>query len=87
MAGNCGCVVAFKLEQRTDNATLVQEVLTKHGCLIKARLGLHEAAKDYCANHGIIILQCCGEQTQLDTLMVDLNAVPGVKAKCINLDD
>lgn len=86
MEGNCGWVVAFKLDQRVENATKVQEVLTKHGCIIKARLGLHETSKDYCANFGIIILQCCGSGEDVASLVSDLNAVAGVSAKSISLD-
>jgi hypothetical protein len=86
MEGSCGWVVAFKLDQRVENATKVQEVLTKHGCIIKARLGLHETSKDYCANYGLIILQCCGSSEDIDRLLADLNAVAGVTAKSICLD-
>lgn len=87
MEATCGWVVAFKLEQRADNAPHVQETLTKHGCLIRARLGLHETSKDYCANHGVIILQCCGPQEAVNALVGDLNAVSGVTAKSLCLDD
>lgn len=87
MEPQCGWVVAFKLEQRADNAPLVQEVLTKHGCLIRARLGLHETSKDYCANHGVIVLHCCGDPDDVDALVADLNAVGGVAAKSLCLDD
>lgn len=83
---NCGWVVALKLDQRTENATSVQSVLTKHGCAIKARIGLHETSKDYCANYGIIILQCCGTEEVISALVSDLNAVSGVCAKSMSLD-
>jgi hypothetical protein len=86
MEGSCGHVVAFKLDKRVENAAKVQEVLTKHGCAIKARLGLHETSKDYCANFGIIILQCCGTCADIDALVSDLNSIAGVNTKSICLD-
>jgi hypothetical protein len=86
MSENCGWVIAFKLDSRVQNAPAVQEVLTKHGCLIKARLGLHETSKDYCANFGIIILQCCGCEETIGKLVADLNAIEGVKARSMCLD-
>ena len=86
MSDQCGWVVAFKLDSRVENAAKVQDVLTKHGCTIRARLGLHETSKDYCANFGIIILQCCGAEGEVGALVADLNAVVGVAAKSLCLD-
>ncbi len=87
MAETCGWVVAIKMEKRVENATRLQEVLTKHGCAIRARLGLHEASRDYCADYGVIILQVCGCCEEIGGMVADLNAVPGVTAKSLNLDD
>jgi hypothetical protein len=86
MEASCGWVVAFKLDKRVENAAKVQDVLTKHGCAIKARLGLHETSKDYCANYGIIILQCCGACADIEALVGDLNGIEGVCAKSMCLD-
>ncbi len=83
---NCGWIVAFKLDQRTENATAVQNVLTKHGCAIRARLGLHETSKDYCSSFGIIILHCCGAEAAISQMVADLNAIDGVSAKSMSLD-
>ena len=87
MENQCGWVVALKVDQRVENAKLVQDLLTKHGCAIRARLGLHETSKDYCANFGIIILQCCGCSGTVGALVDDLNAVDGVTAKSMCLDE
>lgn len=86
MEPTCGWIVAFKLDQRVDNAPAVQEVLTRHGCCIRARLGLHETSKDYCANYGVIILHCCGDPESITALVDDLGAISGVSAKSICLD-
>ena len=86
MEASCGWVVAVKVDQRTDNAVRVQEVLTRHGCLIRARLGLHETSKDYCANFGLIILHCCGSAEEVASLVGDLNGISGVTAKSLGLD-
>ena len=86
MNETCGWVVAFKLDARVENAKAVQDVLTKHGCAIRARLGLHETSKDYCANFGIIILHCCGCQGTIGALVEDLNAIEGVKAQSMCLE-
>jgi hypothetical protein len=86
MEAACGWIVGVKVDARVENATKVQEVLTQYGCSIKARLGLHETSKDYCANFGIIILQCCGCGDEVTKLVDALNGVDGVCAKSMCLD-
>ncbi len=86
MAQHCGWIVAIKLDERIDNAARLQEVLTKHGCAIKVRLGLHETSQDYCANYGVIVLHGCGSQGEIDEMMADLNGVDGVKASSMDLE-
>ena len=86
MCETCGWIIAFRLDSRIENAIKVQEVLTKYGCNIQARLGLHEASKDYCANYGLIILQCCGTEELMNAFLADLNAVDGISAKMMSLD-
>ena len=82
----CGFVMAVMLDKRVDNAPKVQEVLTKHGCAIRLRVGLHETGKDYCANWGLILLQLCGTCEEVGALECDLKAVDGVKIKMMELD-
>lgn len=85
MNESCGSIVAFKLDGRVENAAKVQEVLTKYGCIIGARLGLHDTSKDNCANFGIIILHCCGAEDDIKGLVADLNSVAGICAKSMSL--
>ena len=87
MADTCGWIVALRVDQRTDNALKVQDVLTKHGCKIKVRLGLHETSQDYCANYGLIVLHCCACAGEISGLVDDLNAVDGVSAKSMCMEE
>ena len=82
----CGTIMAIMLDRRVDNAVAVQGVLTKHGCSIRMRLGLHEVDKDYCANWGLVLLQLCGTCCEAETLRSDLEAIDGVKVKAMTLD-
>ena len=83
---NCSYIIAMRLDQRTQTAASVQETLTKFGCNIKARLGLHDLSDDFCANYGIVILQVCGEKDELDKILLALNEISSVTAKMIDLD-
>ncbi|MBE0601867.1 MAG: hypothetical protein IH607_08755, partial [Firmicutes bacterium] len=78
---NCHYIIGIKLDNRVANASVLQQTLTKNGCLIKTRLGLHEVDDDTCANYGLIILQPCGTPAEIDKLVKDLNALDGITAK------
>ena len=79
-------VIGVRMDNRVSNAASFQQVLTKNGCKIKARLGLHEVSEDLCATDGIIILQPFGEKEEIEQLVKDLNQLDGVKAKLIDLN-
>ncbi|HKK59000.1 MAG TPA: hypothetical protein VJ937_05955 [Salinivirga sp.] len=74
------------IKERQNVATQVQELLTRYGCSIKTRLGMHEATDDRCAPHGLIILELTGASEDMLKLESELNALPGVDAKNITFD-
>ncbi|KOA18731.1 hypothetical protein CLHOM_30150 [Clostridium homopropionicum DSM 5847] len=74
-------IMAVAIDPRSEHAPQVQTVLTKHGCIISTRLGLHEASKDHCSNRGLIILHVNGETEQFSDLKRELEDVEGVKVK------
>jgi len=74
------------MENRVENAVKFQEVLTKNGCKIKTRLGLHEVSDNACSNDGIIILQPYGSKEDVEALVNDLNSLKGISAKYIDLN-
>ena len=73
-------VMTLLVNNRRKNAPKLQEVLTASGCIIKARLGLHEAVNT-CSDEGLIILQLVGSSEEIATLECELNSLDGVKAK------
>lgn len=82
---SCYYVIGVRMDNRVSNAANFQEVLTKNGCSIKARLGLHETSADACANDGLIVLQPCGKKEEVEQLVKALNELEGVTAKLIDL--
>jgi len=50
-------IMGIQLQQRHDTSTDVQSLLTKYGCAIKTRIGVHEAPSDSCSEQGIIIVE------------------------------
>ncbi len=83
---SCFYVIGVRMDNRVGNALRFQEALTKNGCMIKARLGLHEASDNVCANDGLIILQPCGEKEEIENLVRDLNRLEGITAKLVDLN-
>ena len=75
----CYNVMVLLVDNREENAKVLQDILTESGCLIKARLGLHEAG-EVCSDEGLIILHLTGEEAKLVELESKLNSVNGIVA-------
>lgn len=83
---SCYYVIGVRIDNRVNNAVNFQEAITKNGCIIKARLGLHEVAGDMCSNDGLVILQPCGKKEDIQELVKDLNNLEGITAKLMDLN-
>ncbi|TYQ15658.1 UNVERIFIED_CONTAM: hypothetical protein Cloal_2139 [Acetivibrio alkalicellulosi] len=77
-------IMAVLINHRSNKAPNVQEVLTKHGCSIRMRLGLHETG-NVCSEEGLVLLQVTGSKEEVCSLENDLNAMEGVKAKTMSI--
>jgi hypothetical protein len=86
MTEQCGYIMAILQEHRVETATKVQEILTRNGCSIRVRLGLHDAGMDTCSPSGLILLQVCGEKADVEKLQTELKSVPYVKVKSMALE-
>ena len=74
------------IKERQHVAIQVQDILTKYGCSIKTRLGMHEATDEQCAPHGLIILELTGEKSDMEKLEQELNDIKSVEAKNITFE-
>ncbi|MCY6483403.1 hypothetical protein OW763_03405 [Clostridium aestuarii] len=72
-------IMAITIEPRNANAPEVQQILTKHGCIIKTRVGLHDISDNTCSQRGLILLHICEKEDESEELKEDLSAVDGVK--------
>ncbi len=75
----CYNLMGIIVENRYEDAVKVQDLLTKYGCMIKIRLGLHEAG-EVCSDEGFIVLQLCGSNDEIQGFCEELNAINGVSA-------
>lgn len=78
-------IMVVKIGERRERSPEVQEVLSKYGCSIKVRLGLHET-ENVCSEEGILVLQLTGDKEEMFKLEKGLNEMKNVKAKMVVLD-
>lgn len=71
-------ILGIKILNRLDNAIDVQSILTKYGCIINTRIGLHENTGCDCATSGLILLE----------ITDDIKAIEITnELKCLGSDD
>lgn len=79
-------IAAILVDNRLHDAPKLQEILTKHGCLIKTRLGIHEAGSDSCSNQGLIILHMQAKEEEIKAFENDIKTLEHVKLQLMKLE-
>ncbi len=74
-------ILGVLITNREKEAGNVQRILTKFGCTIKTRLGLHEISNDLCSPCGLILLELLGDTSEMDKLEAELDKLSGVQLK------
>jgi hypothetical protein len=74
-------VLGIQITEREHAASKVQASLTKFGCSIKTRLGLHDATYEGCSPEGLILLELSGDTTEFYKLENELLAIDGVNVR------
>ena len=80
-------LLALRVTNRDSSAMKIQEVLSKHGCKISMRLGLHDVegeGSNICSGTGTMILRLCCSDEEGHAIEDDLVKIDGVKAKFID---
>ena len=81
---DCTTIMAIRANNRMVEAQAIQDVLTEFGCMVRVRLGIHDAGLE-CSNEGLILLQLCGQKIDLKFMEDALNAIEGVKAVSMDI--
>lgn len=74
-------IIGIQITDRVKEAARVQDIMTKFGCTIKTRLGLHEVTENFCSQNGLILLELTGNPTEFPKLENALLSVPGLGVK------
>ncbi|HRY99300.1 MAG TPA: hypothetical protein P5550_09630 [Bacteroidales bacterium] len=59
-------ILGVRITPEVKDITGVQEILTRYGCVIKTRLGLHEADEDGRSRGGLLLVELTGEAQEMD---------------------
>lgn len=75
-------IMGIQVGNREEEALKVQEILTKNGCIIKTRLGLHKSTEDSCGTTGLIILEFLTDKAdEIKELKRELEELKSVTVK------
>ena len=59
----------------------IQSILTRYGCSIRTRLGLHDTGEDYASETGLVLLELVGDPQECLRLENELLALDGVEVQ------
>ena len=76
-------ILGIKLPNRDDTAQEFQKIMTKYGCIIKTRLGLHSLQGGFCTSHGIILLEIIDDK-KLRELEQELFKIDKIELQSMN---
>jgi hypothetical protein len=74
-------ILGICISDRLQKAAQVQDVLTKFGCSIKTRLGLHETEGEDDSRSGLMILELSGDPEEYVKLENELLCIDGLEVK------
>jgi len=77
-------ILGIHISQRLKEVGQIQPILTKYGCSIKTRLGLHEVNDNVCSPAGIILLELVGNISDMDNIEIELKKIPGIEVQTMN---
>lgn len=70
-------IIGIKLVNREHDAAKLQEILTKFGCYIKTRIGLHQVENSTCHPSGIILIEVIDNEKakELEVKLCDIDSI------------
>ena len=74
-------VLGVRVASRAKSAPKLQGVLTKFGCSIRTRVGLHDAGDGRCSPGGLVLLETCGAAKDVAALERSLKTLAGVEVR------
>jgi hypothetical protein len=77
-------ILGVHLRKRTITSPHFQEILSKYGCNIKTRIGIHVASENICSADGVILLDVIGDE--IENLENELRSIDGADVQKMSFD-
>jgi hypothetical protein len=74
-------IVGIHVRDRQAHVPGVQDILTRFGCSIKTRIGLHETSDNYCSPNGLILVELMGSNGKFEEFTQALAGIDGIDIK------
>jgi len=74
-------ILGLMINDPTKGSDKIQSILTKYGCSIHTRLGLHDIDADYARETGLILLELTGDLQECLRLENELLALDGIEVQ------
>lgn len=71
-------IIGIKLDNRMASSTELQDILTKYGCIIRTRIGLHDVDCGRCSQGGVILLEVINDEL-VPALQKELCHIEGIE--------
>ncbi len=78
-------ILGIRLAKRNETATKFQEILSKYGCNIKTRIGLHDVSDGVCASDGVILLEVIGAQEIISGMVKEIELIENSKIEVMTI--
>jgi hypothetical protein len=72
-------ILGVLLRKRTQTSESFQEIISRHGCIIKTRIGIHNVSNNVCSQDGVILLDVIGDNAAISALEKDIMAIDGAE--------
>lgn len=78
-------IFGIHISHRTENVAAVQATLTKYGCSIRTRLGIHDADATSCSPSGLVLVDVFGDD--IEAFYAELGGLKGVELQRMDFVD
>ena len=71
-------VLGVMVNDPTKGSVNIQSILTKYGCCIRTRLGIHDIDEEYARETGLMLLELVGDMDECLRLENELLSMNGI---------
>ncbi len=74
-------ILGVMINDPSKGADKIQSILTKYGCSIRTRLGMHDTDEVYASETGLMLLELIGDMKECISLENELLELEGVEVQ------